>query len=1122
MLRARLFGGLWVEVDGTPLPPVPGLKPRSLLAYLLLHPGPHPRVQLAARFWPDVLDTSARASLRVALWTLRGALEPIGAAAYIGGDRESAGLAAGLPRQVDAEEFGMLVARGDRQSLERAVGLASGPLLADITDDWALAAQDEHRERLAAALERLAEECERAGDLDAAVGWTRRALEQDRLREGAYRALMRRLALSGERGLALAAFRRCRATLAAELGVAPSAETRALADSLRAGAAEALAPAAAPREAGPSARPAGEPALVGRERELGMLLAAWFAARDGRGGVALVTGEAGIGKSRLAAELAARAEASGGVAVVGAALELDGGPPFAPWSEALAQLVTRVAPPPPAATWPGDLARLSAAVETRWGRAPGPAALVPELERARLFEAMVELVAWSAAAAPLLLVLEDLHRADPSSLALLAYLGRRLPRLPALVLATRREAAESAELDVALDALSRRSAVVASLSLRSLADADVTRIVAAAAPQLAPAGAARAVAAADGNPLLAREAARALAAGEDPAQGLRASVRGPLGRLEPQARLLVDLAAAAGRPLEGGEAADLVGAEALPAALAGAVAADLLDAAADRRVRFVHALVREACYGELAPARRAWAHARLAEALAQRPRRSAAEVGRHLRLAGQEAPARRYLAAAAADARALGALDDAAAFLAEAAGLADDDPAAAAELWLRLADVEAWRGQRAAMDEAFARARALLEAGGDLQALAGAHAARGGWLHTVLCYPREALEACRQALALLDAGRLDAPEVRALALVGRAWAEAIAGDAAAVEGLIAQAEAIPESGGDAALAARCELARSAALVRAGRFAEAEAPAERSAGLAEGAGRPDIAHLARDVAASAAACRGDFARALEIADGGRRGAWAGLLLEASGHATRAHALSRLGRHAEAIAEAERETLLAERHGHAQGEAAAAFDIGCVLLAAGEVPRAVARLQAALAVETRLFSRPLARLRLAEALLASGALEEAAAELGQVPFEPIGPADLPQTLVPRLARLQGLIAAARGERELALRRLEEAEAGWRRLLAQAPSGDAFAATVTDLGRPPVAGLVEPGLELGWVLADRAGLLIAAGRLGDARTAVEEAAGLADALAYDGYRDRLAASRRALDEEIQHAGL
>src|SRR5207344_2977142 len=116
MLGARLFGGLAVELDGRPIGPIPGLKPRSLLAWLLLHPGTHPRARLAGRFWPDVLDTSARASLRSALWTVRAALEEAGGGAYLRGDRSSAGLDPDLPRLVDAEEFDRLVRAGDEAS----------------------------------------------------------------------------------------------------------------------------------------------------------------------------------------------------------------------------------------------------------------------------------------------------------------------------------------------------------------------------------------------------------------------------------------------------------------------------------------------------------------------------------------------------------------------------------------------------------------------------------------------------------------------------------------------------------------------------------------------------------------------------------------------------------------------------------------------------------------------------------------------------------------------------------------------------------------------------------------------------------------------------------------------
>ena len=96
------------------MPSTSGLRPRSLLAYLLLNPGPHPRARLAGRFWPDVLDTSARASLRSALWAVREALERVGARGLPARPTGRTSASAGdLPRSVDAEEFDRLAALGD-------------------------------------------------------------------------------------------------------------------------------------------------------------------------------------------------------------------------------------------------------------------------------------------------------------------------------------------------------------------------------------------------------------------------------------------------------------------------------------------------------------------------------------------------------------------------------------------------------------------------------------------------------------------------------------------------------------------------------------------------------------------------------------------------------------------------------------------------------------------------------------------------------------------------------------------------------------------------------------------------------------------------------------------------
>ena len=1095
MLRARLFGGLSVAVDDRPLPPLPGARAASVLAYLLAHPGPHARSRLAGRFWPDVMDASALASLRTSVWAIRRALEAVDGAAHLAADRRSVGIAPEPPREVDLEEFARLLAGDDPADWERAAALATAPLVPEMDDEWAVIARDEHRERLVELLERLGDAAERSGDTSAAAAWARQALVHDPLRESSHRALIRRLAAQGRRDGALAAYRRCRAVLAAELGTAPALETRALAERLEV--------AEAVRRPPTPDRP--EEPLLGRAGELARLRRAWAGARAGRGGLAAVTGEAGIGKTRLVDELAAEAHAGGSRVARGAGLELEGAPPFGPWSELLRELVVAAPRPPGEAAWPDELARLCPSVELVWRRRPPASTGAPDLERARLFEAVVGLIAWCAADAPLLLVLEDLHLADAASLALLACVGRRLPELDALVVVTCRDSAVRAEVEVALEGLRRRGVVTTELRLGPLPPSAVRALVATAAPALGAGDAGRAAAQADGNPLLARAAARSLAAGDDPAAGLRAAVRGPLAGLPVAARLTVDLAAAAARPLRPAELASAVGAEALPDAVAQGVAADLLAPDDDGRIRFRHALIRTACYAELSAGRRAWLHARLGAALGARPQRAAAEVARHLRLAGDDTGARRELAVAAAEARMLGALDEAAGFLREAVGLAADDPSAQAELWLELAGVEAWRGRRAEWDAAFARAEALLATAGDSLPLAEAHALRGRWLRTTLCYPREALEAYAHVLALIEEEALDAPELRALALAGSAWAEAMAGDPEQVEGLARAAAAVPETAGDRVLAAELALARAAALVRRGRMEEAEAPYAEAAALAEAAGRPELAQMAWANVASAAACRGEFGRALALAEragGGEDGdPRAAPVLAAFVQAARAHALSRLGRHAEAESAAAAAAALAARSGDPGREAGAAFDRGVVALAAGRPAAAVRHLVAALTEAAGGVPRPLARLFLAEARLAAEGPDAAERELGQVPFEPVGTADLPDTLVARLARLQGRVALARGDAELALRRLDEAERGWRRRLAPAASGDLFAATLVDLGRPPVAGLVEPGVELARTLADRADALTALGRAAEAAAAAAEAARLAEALRFDG---------------------
>jgi DNA-binding SARP family transcriptional activator len=1066
MLRVRLLGGLQAELDGVPLAPPDGRRARALLAWLALHPGVHPRARLAARFWPDVRDASARASLRSATWGLRSSLGD-GGDSCLRATRDELG----IPEEAletDVAGFARLVEAG---RLEEAADLGAGELLPDLEEDWVYEARDEHRARLADVLATLAARAEADGDLPAAVAWSRRRAALDPLSEEPQRELMRRLAAAGDRAAALGVYGRMRNRLREQMGVLPSPETRRLAEELRAGRAP-EPPAAAGGPGEPAAhRAPGLPPLVGRDAPLAELLAVWRSARAGSGGVVTVTGEAGIGKTRLALELAATARADGARVASCAALDLGGAAPFGLWAELLRDLCRDLEPPAAAAGWPAELSRLAPDLEARFARPLGrPLDASPELERARLFEAIVEAVEWAGRERPLLLVMEDVHVADGASLELAGYVSRRAGELPLMIVLSHRDLPRRPDVDALEHALRARNALAAEVALGPLGPRDLASLVSSVAP-LPAAEVERVVATAEGNALLAVESARALARGERavPAS-LRGAARACFASLPADGRLLAELAAVAGRDLERPEA-DALPVEGLRDAATAAVESGLL-VAAGGRIGYRHPLLREAVYEDLPEPRRAWLHEALAAAIAAggdpAARRRAAEVARHLRLAGRDEPAVEHLVRAAADARAVAALPEAAEFLAEAARLAPSDPG----LLLELAEIEAWRGRRDDAERAFEQGLALVEPR-DAHALARAWLHRARWMRGALCFPRASRDAYRTALAILDEAALAAPDDRAEALAGLAWAEAVAGDAEVVDELLAQIGLTCASSAGDRLAHDIGSARAFSLIRRGRFEESYAPALAAAEAAQRAGRPDMAYACWANASCAAACAGDFERSLELADRGIA-AVRGVLPTTEVHllAGRAHILARLGRLDEARASADLELELAERLDSAGLRAMAQHDRGIVALAAGDLERADELLAAALEGDAPV-SRPLARLARAEALLGLKRLAEAEAELRATALEPVGPSDLPDTLVPRLTRLQGLIAAARGDRDLAERRLREAAEGWQRYVPAEGQGDRYVAALADLGRPPVLGLVEPQRELERVLAELAAL-------------------------------------------------
>jgi tetratricopeptide (TPR) repeat protein len=219
-------------------------------------------------------------------------------------------------------------------------------------------------------------------------------------------------------------------------------------------------------------------------------------------------------------------------------------------------------------------------------------------------------------------------------------------------------------------------------------------------------------------------------------------------------------------------------------------------------------------------------------------------------------------------------------------------------------------------------------------------------------------------------------------------------------------------------------------------------------------RPDEASVSLVNAACAAAAEHDFERALEYAGRAGEQVAGAVRLATDALAARAYVLTRLGRHEDALAAAAAALAEAERAGGPELAAMAEHDLGMACLAAGRHGEAAERLGRALDGTSRV-PRAQARIARAEALARARHADAAESEVRAATLEPVGPGDLPLTLVPRMTRVQGLIAVARGDRELAARRLGEAAEGWRARLG-ASGGAGF---VVDLGRPPVAGLVEP---------------------------------------------------------------
>src|SRR5262245_537320 len=375
------------------------------------------------------------------------------------------------------------------------------------------------------------------------------------------------------------------------------------------------------------------PVFIGRAAELDQLEHAVQQAVSGAPSIVLVGGEAGIGKSRLVAEAAAHASERDAIVLRGACVDLGGGDglPFAPIAEALRELVRSVDPASLAALMDAatlDLARLLPALGAVAG-STGVQAPPDELAQTRLFEAFLTLIGRVGSIGPVILVMEDLHWADPATRDLAAFLARNARDERLCVIATYRtdELHRRHPLRTWLAEMQR----LASVRLVRLEPFDSAESTAQIEAILGGESAAAVVTTiherAEGNPFFAEELLAAGATG--PGDQLPASLRDVLlaranGLSEPARRLLGVMAV-------GSRAAD----EALLSRVSGTTEAEVvaaLDEAASQSLvvasddgtasgyTFRHALLREAFYDDLLPGPRRRFHATFAAVLAEKPR----------------------------------------------------------------------------------------------------------------------------------------------------------------------------------------------------------------------------------------------------------------------------------------------------------------------------------------------------------------------------------------------------------------------------------------------------------------------------------------------------------------------
>jgi len=450
-LRIYLLGQPRFEAGGSPYRFTAPPKALPLLAYLVLRRvAPVPREKIAFTIWEDETEEDARANLRRHLYHLQRALPapPRASSPWVVAESDTIQWNPESGASTDVDDFERLAA--NERSRAAAVEFYGGDLLEGSYDEWLFADRDRLRNLYHSILGDLVVECRGRRDLTRAADYAARILNSDPWREDAVRHLMSVRYESGDRAGAIAVYQHFDRRLREEMGVEPMQDTVALRDLImrnealplvlpgRGGSAVSVSSKDEDDDGSREAPSAPLLPFVGRDSEMERLRMSWSRAARGRGRVVLIGGEAGIGKSRLAAEFALQAQAQGGRLLIGTTTYPEG-KPFQAIADALRGAAPLLVALDIAPIWVAVAAQAVPELRARKPDLPTPPDVDPAHERIRLFEAFAVCFEALAKQRPLVVILEDLHWAGEATIAAVQFIIRRLAQQPVLAIATYRE-----------------------------------------------------------------------------------------------------------------------------------------------------------------------------------------------------------------------------------------------------------------------------------------------------------------------------------------------------------------------------------------------------------------------------------------------------------------------------------------------------------------------------------------------------------------------------------------------------------------------------------------------------------------------------------------------------------